>query len=93
MAHKLQSGTTQKIALGAASVASTAFGKATYAIRVVATGNCHIETGPAPTATASSAYIAANQRGETFAVNPEEKIAVIQDASATGDLYVTELTR
>jgi len=85
---------TQALALGAASVASTnAFGAQTWAIRVVSSGNCHIDIGQAPTATATSAYIAANQKPEYIKVNPGDKIAVIQDGSATGTLYVTELSQ
>ena len=84
---------TQQIALGAASVASNAFGPQTWAIRVVATGNCHIDIGASPTASASTAYVAANQKPEYIRVSPGDKIAVIQDGSATGDLYVTELSQ
>ena len=162
---------TQQLALGAASVASNAFGPQTWAIRVVATGNCHINIGPAgaqatatatetagavtavnvtnggsyttpptvtfsgggattqatgtavltngvvtsitintggagytsnptvtlsapgPVATATNAFVAANQKPEYIRVSPGDKIAVIQDGSATGDLYVTELSQ
>lgn len=84
---------TQHLALGAASVASNAFGSQTWAIRVVAAGNCHIDIGAAPVATANSAYIAANQKPEYIKVNPGDKIAVIQDGSATGNLYITELSQ
>ena len=85
--------TTQKLALGAASVASAAFGAQTYAIRVVSTGACHIAFGSAPVATAGDALIASNVRGEFIGVTPGEKLAVIQEAAATGNLYITELSR
>ena len=85
---------TQAVAIGAASVASTnPFGAQTWAIRVVATGNCHINIGQAPVATATSAYVAANQKPEYIRVNPGDKIAVIQDGSATGNVFVTELSQ
>lgn len=84
---------TQVLALGAASVASNAFGAQTWAIRVVSSGNCHFTLGTAPVATASKAYMAANQRPEYISVNPGDKIAVIQDGAATGNFYVTELSK
>lgn len=84
---------TQHLALGAASVASNAFGAQTWAIRVVSAGNCHIDIGQSPTATANTAYIAANQKPEYIKVNPGDKIAVIQDGSATGNIYITELSQ
>lgn len=84
---------TQQLALGAASVASNAFGAQTWAIRIVSSGNCHIDIGQAPVASATSAYIAANQKAEYIKVSPGDKIAVIQDGSATGDLYITELSQ
>lgn len=85
---------TQAIALGAASVASAnPFGAQTWAIRVVATGNCHIDIGKAPVATATSALVAASQKAEYIKVCPGDKIAVIQDGTATGNLFVTELSQ
>lgn len=86
--------TTQApLALGAASVASAAFGAQTYAIRIVSSGNCHFAIGASPSASASSAYLAGNTKAEFIGVSPGQKIAVIQDGSATGNFYVTELTR
>jgi hypothetical protein len=89
----LLAGTGQNVTIGAASVQSTAIGAQTHAIRIVATGACHIETGPNPTATASSALIPANQRGEVFKVSPGDKVAVIQDGASTGTLNIVELSR
>ena len=89
----LLAGTGQNVALGAASVQSAAVGASTFAVRVVATGACHIETGPNPTATAASALIAAGRHGEYFKVSPGDKVAVIQDGTATGDLNITEVSR
>lgn len=89
----LIAGTGQNVAIGAASVQSAAVGPQTHAVRVVATGACHIETGPNPTATAASALIAANTHGEYFKVSPGDKVAVIQDGAATGNLNIVELSR
>jgi hypothetical protein len=89
----LQAGTGKNVAIGAASVQSAAVGAQTYAIRVVATGACHIETGPNPTATATSALIAANAHGEYFKVSPGDKVAVIQDGTATGNLNIVEMSK
>ena len=91
--YKHLPGKTQKLAIGAASVSSTAFGAQTYAIRVAASGACHIELGPSPVATASSAFVAPNVRGEFIGVSPGEKLAVIDDGTVAGNLYITELSR
>lgn len=88
--HRL--GAAQIVALGAASVASTAVGLQTYAVRIASTGACHIAIGMAPTATASSTLIAAGLVGEIFRIAPGEKVAVIQDGAATGNCSITELT-
>jgi hypothetical protein len=84
---------TQVLALGAASVQSAAFKPATYAIRVVSTGACHFNVGANPVAVAGNAFLVASQRPEFIAVDPGSKIAVIQDAASTGNVYVTELSR
>lgn len=85
---------TQSVAIGAASAATTnPFGAQTWAIRIVATGDCHFTIGAAPTATASHAFLAGKQRAEYIKVLPGEKLAVIQDGTSTGTLYVTELSR
>lgn len=89
----LQAGTGQNVAIGAASVQSAAVGPQTHAIRIASTGSCHVETGPNPTATATSALIAANAKGEYFKVSPGDKIAVIQDGSSTGNCNIVELSR
>lgn len=85
---------TQVVALGAASVATTnPFGPQTWGIRVVTSGNCHIDIGKTPVATATTAYVAGNQKPEYIKVSPGDKIAVIQDGAATGNLFVTELSQ
>lgn len=89
----LQAGTGKNVAIGAASVQSTAVGAQTYAIRICATGACHIETGPNPVATATSALISANTYAEYFKVSPGDKVAVIQDGAATGNCNIVEMSR
>jgi len=87
------SGTTQALALGAASVASAAVGSNTTCVRLVATGACHVDIGPNPSASkTTSLFLAPSVRGEYFRIGVGEKVAVIQDASATGYLYLTEMT-
>jgi len=85
-------GASQIVALGAASVASTAVGLQTYAVRISSTGACHIAIGGAPVAVAANTLIAAGQVGEVFGIAPGQKVAVIQDGSATGNCSITELT-
>lgn len=81
---------TQVVAIGAASVQSTAIaGTKRAAVRLVATVDCHIAISKAPTATATSMLLAANQP-EYFKLCDDYKIAVIQDAAA-GSLYITEM--
>lgn len=84
---------TAASSIASTSIQSAAFGPVTYAVRVVSTGNCHFHIGDSPVAVASNAFLSANQRGEFISVDPGSKIAVIQDASATGNVYVTELSR
>lgn len=84
---------TATSSIASTSVASSAFDAQTFAVRIIATGNCHIEVGPAPTATASSAYVPSSTWPEYMRVSPGDKIAVIQDGAATGNLYITELSK
>ena len=86
------SGSGQVLALGAASVASAAVGQNTSIVRIVASGACHVDIGPTPVATATSMYIAPSREGEYFRIGVGEKVAVIQDGTATGNLYLTEMT-
>ena len=85
-------GTGQTIAIGAASVASAGFNTATQFIRISATGNCHVEIGPAPVATANSMLVKSTDDPERIRVGNGEKIAVIQDGASTGNLSVIEYT-
>lgn len=85
-------GSGQNIAIGAAAVASTAFGSQTYAVRIMATGACHVEFGGLA-ATAKSALIAPNVTGQYFKVAPGSTVSVIQDGTATGNCNIVEVTR
>ena len=87
------SGSGQVLALGAASVASAAVGQNTSIVRLVASGACHVDIGPTPVATAATGmYLAPSREGEYFRIGVGEKVAVIQDGAATGNLYLTEMT-
>jgi hypothetical protein len=67
----------QTVAIGGASVASTAFNASTTLIRVHTDAICSIEVGGvAPVATATSARLAAGQT-EYYGVTPGDKLAVI----------------
>lgn len=66
----------QTVAIGAGSVASSAFSAKTRVIRVHTDAICSISIDTAPTATATKARMAANQT-EYHSVNPGDKIAVI----------------
>ena len=70
---------------------STAFGAQTFAVRLVVTGNCHVEFGVAPTATGTSMLITPSNLGEPFTVNPGSKVAVIQDGASTGICNIVEI--
>lgn len=85
-------GTGQTLAIGAASVASAAFGPGVQMIMVSATGNCHIAIGSAPTAVATDLLIKATDPPLALKIAPGDKIAVIQDGTATGNLYVVQAT-
>jgi hypothetical protein len=84
--------TTQTISVGATSAATTnPVSSYINVVRLISTTNCHVVIAKAPTATASSMYLAAN-REEYFVIKPGEKVAAIQDTAA-GTLYVTEMTK
>lgn len=84
--------TGQTLALGAASVASSAFTNTTQFIQVSSLGNCHIEIGMTPVATANSLLVKATDDPLVVRVGPGEKLAVIQDGASTGNLNVVEMT-
>jgi hypothetical protein len=85
--------TSQSVAIGAASAASTAFNSQTVHVRLVATAACWISFGSPPPAAivrdANSTFLPPNLP-EYFWVVTGSQIAVIQDG-AGGFLYITEL--
>lgn len=91
-AYRYVAGTGQNLTLGAASVASTAFGANTQFIRVTASGNCHIRTGVAPVATAADLMLKSTDPSQVIKVNGGDQIAVIQDGTSTGTLNVVEVS-
>jgi len=85
--------TAQSLALGGASVLSTALSES-QSYRLAASGNCWVKFGTAPTAVAAAAdnhYIAAGGvlHVHAGALGTSPKIAVIQDGAATGYLNIS----
>lgn len=66
----------QTVAIGGSSTASAAFNANTGLVRLHTDSTCSVEFGGTPTATTSTARLAANQT-EYFAVHPGTKVAVI----------------
>lgn len=85
-------GTGQTLAIGAASVSSTAIPAGTFYVRLSATGNCHVQVGTAPTAVSTDMLVKATDPPVFVRVQPGEKIAVIQDAASTGNLNIIGVT-
>lgn len=85
-------GSGQNLAIGAASVASGAFGPGVQMIMVSALGNCHVAIGQAPVAVATDLLLKATDPPLLLKVAPGEKIAVIQDGTATGNLNIVQAT-
>jgi hypothetical protein len=81
----IRPGTTQQMAISATAAVSAQVGS--QVVRLVATSDCHIAIGAAPTATAAALFLPANTP-EYFACNTTDLVAVIQD-SAAGSLYIT----
>ncbi len=69
----------QTVAIGGSSVASSAFNAATKFVRLHTDAICSVSFGSAPTATATTMRMAANQT-EYFAVSPSAKVAVITNS-------------
>jgi hypothetical protein len=79
--------------LGAASVSTTAAPAGVHAALFQSTGDCHVRWGPATqTAVATDMLIRSAYPPLVFAVTPGDVVAVIQDAAATGTLFITWLT-
>lgn len=85
-------GTGQTLAIGAASVASTAIPVGTFYVRLSSTGNCHVQVGTAPTAVSTDMLVKASDPPAFIRVQPGEKIAVIQDGASTGNLNLIGVT-
>ncbi len=81
-------GTSQDVAIGAASVPSTAFGAQTYKVRVAVTSDCRIRIEKTPVAIVTDTLMSAGST-EWFTCSPGEKIACIQ-VSGAGTMNVTE---
>lgn len=88
------SGTSQNIAVAAASAAVTnPFGANTFDVRVVSTVDCWVTVGASPTASAAAgSYYLPAGLVEYLHVNPGQKIAAIR-VSADGTMSVAEMTR
>lgn len=85
-------GSTQTVTAGSTSQQSSAVAGKLNIYRIVASCDCHIETGVNPTATTGSAMIPAYTI--EYIVIPEgEKVAVLKFATQTGTMYITECTR
>lgn len=85
-------GTGQTLAIGAASVASTAIPAGTFYVRLSATGNCHVQVGMTPVAVSTDMLVKSSDPPAFLRVQPGEKIAVIQDAASTGNLNIIGVT-
>lgn len=68
----------QTVAIGGSSTASSAFNASTTFVRLHTDSICSIEFGPTPTASATTARMAADQT-EYFGVTPGTKVAVISN--------------
>ncbi len=90
-----QSGAGQNLTIGASAVQSTAAPTGVYAVRLTATGNCHVSINSAAAASvaATDALLKSTDIPQLFAISPTEKVSVIQDAASTGTLNVVWLTQ
>lgn len=89
------SGKGQNLTIGGSSTASTAFdpnADGYQAVFVSATGDCHIAIGTDPTAAATDMLVKASDPPLLVRVAQGEKIAVIQDGAATGNLNIVPAT-
>lgn len=83
-------GSTQSAAFTSSSAAiSNAVGANTRVVRLVATTDCFVAFGSAPTATTSGLFLPAGVP-EYFRVDSGDKVAAIRSTS-DGTLYVTEM--
>lgn len=82
-------GTSQKVAIGASSVQSTAVGAGTSVVEVCSDQDCFIAIGQNPTAVANTSCFLPAKTKRLYGCNGGDKVAVIQSVSA-GNLYITE---
>ena len=86
-------GTTQNIAIGASSVATTnAVAAGTTIIRVAVNADAYVVFGAAPTATTSGMIMPAGSVEFIAVTGGVTKVAVIQIGSSTGFASITELS-
>lgn len=89
--------TGQNLTIGASVVTSAAVGSQTYAVRLTATGNCHVQFGnasqTAPTAgnLQKETLLKSTDYSQIFAIAPSSVIYVVQDGASTGTLQVQEM--
>lgn len=87
--NAISPGASQKVAVGASSLQSTAVGASTNVVQLCATAACFVKTGTNPTAVADTGlYVPANVP-VLVGISGSFKIAVIQAVGA-GFLYITE---
>lgn len=84
--------TSQKVAISGTSAASSAIGSYVNKVRLHSTTDCFVEFGSAPTAVANTSMFIGANLPEYFDIRPGHKVAVIQ-SSASGNLYITEMTK
>lgn len=78
--------------IGATHQETTAAPAGVHAALLSATGNCHVQIGPAPIATGGDTLVKSTDPPLRVGVSPGEIVSVIQDGAAAGTLYVTWLT-
>lgn len=84
-------GTVIKVAAGTSSAASAAIADKVLFVRIVADQNVYIEFGSAPTATASTHYLPANQV-EYFKVQTDgTKVAALRAGGSSGNVWISEI--
>lgn len=79
--------------IGASSQSTTAAPAGCHAALIAATGDCHIRiSATSGTAVNTDTLIRSAYPPLVFGVSPGDVVSVIQDAAATGSVYVTWLT-
>jgi hypothetical protein len=86
----LRPGTAQNLEFSDTSAATDAF-TSQAVLRVVASENCWIVVGAAPTATAGTGMRLIADWPERIVVAKGEKIAALRDGAASGSLNIVEL--